>query len=54
MAKIDIKKRNQAEQLVYDYFAIVDPSGKNTQKYRELFASMSDSKFEEFMWRNML
>lgn len=50
MAKIDIKKRKQAEQLVYDYFAIVDPSGKNTQKYRELFASMSDNKFEEFMW----
>jgi len=50
LAKIDLSKRKQAEQLVYDYFAIVDPTGKNTARYREMFASMSDKKFEEFMW----
>lgn len=47
--KIDIKKRKAAEKLVYDVMNALDPSGKNTERYKKLFATMSDSKFENFM-----
>ena len=30
--KIDMSKRKQAEKLVYDYFDIADPSGRNTAR----------------------
>lgn len=46
---INLKKRKEAEKLVYDYFMIVDPSGKNTAKYKQMFSTMSDAKFKEFM-----
>ena len=46
---INLKKRKEAEKLVYDYFMIVDPSGKNSKKYKDFFATMSDAKFKEFM-----
>lgn len=46
---IDIKKRKEAEQLVYDFMSIADPSGANTKKYKALFSSMSDTKFKTFM-----
>ena len=49
LAKINIKKRKEAEQLVYDIFNILDPSGANTKKYKELFASMSDNEFIKTM-----
>lgn len=47
--KIDIKKRKAAEKLVYGVMNALDPSGKNTERYKKLFATMSDSKFENFM-----
>lgn len=46
---INIAKRKEAEQLLYDYMMIVDPSGKNTARYKEMFATMSDTKFKQFM-----
>lgn len=49
LAKINIKKRKEAEKLVYDIFDILDPSGANTKKYKELFASMSDNEFIKTM-----
>lgn len=42
------QQRKQAEQLVYDYFDKVDPSGTNTKYYKDLFASMSDEQFLKF------
>ena len=49
LAKINIKKRKEAEKLVYEIFDILDPSGENTLKYKELFANMSDAEFTKFM-----
>lgn len=49
LAKINIKKRKEAEKAVYDIFDILDPSGENTMKYKELFATMSDAEFVRFM-----
>lgn len=47
--KIDIKKRKAAEKLVYSVMDALDPSGTNTNRYKKLFDSMSDAKFENFM-----
>lgn len=47
--KIDMSKRKQAEKLVYDYFDIADPSGRNTARYKKMFSEMSDAKFKQFM-----
>ena len=47
--KIDIKKRKSAEKLVYDVMNALDPTGTNTNRYKKLFSTMSDSKFENFM-----
>lgn len=46
---IDMKKRGAAEKYVYDVMDRLDPSGINTARYKKLFASMSDSKFENFI-----
>lgn len=47
--KIDMSKRKKAEQLVYGVMDILDPSGTNTNRYKKLFSTMSDAKFENFM-----
>ena len=47
--KINIKKRKEAENTVYAVMDKLDPSGTNTKRYKKLFATMSDSKFENFM-----
>ena len=44
-----MRKRKEAERLVYDIFDTLDPSGANTTKYKEMFATMSDSEFTKFM-----
>lgn len=49
LSKINIKKRKEAEKVVYEVFDILDPSGANTLKYKELFANMSDAEFIKFM-----
>lgn len=43
------EKRNKIEALVYRTFDLLDPSGRNTTKYKELLGSMSDKKFDEFI-----
>lgn len=50
-AKINVEKRKQAEKLCYDVMTILDPSGVNTKKYKEIFAKMSNTEFVEFMQR---
>lgn len=49
MATIDISKREEAEDILYRVMDKLDPSGTNTAWYRELFSTMSDKKFKEFM-----
>lgn len=49
MASIDITKRKEAEQILYDVMDELDKSGENTKRYRALFSSMSDKKFKELM-----
>lgn len=48
MAKYDISKRKAIEKDVYDFFNLVDPSGRNAERYRKMFATMSDTKFLQF------
>lgn len=47
--KINISQRKKAEKLIYDVFSKLDPSGTNTNKYRKLFANMSDKEFIKLM-----
>lgn len=46
MTTDQIKK---AKSKIYKVFDIIDPSGKNTQKYKDLFEPMDDKQFEKFM-----
>ena len=50
-AKINIEKRKAAEKLCYDVMNILDPSGVNTTKYKEIFSKMSNTEFVSFMQR---
>lgn len=47
--KINLKNRKAAEEKVYSVMDALDPSGTNTKRYKRLFSTMSDSKFENFM-----
>ncbi len=49
MAVVSVKERKKMEKLVYDYFDIVDPTGSNTRRYKEMFSTMSDTKFKQFL-----
>ena len=44
-----MSKRKEAEKLVYDVMNALDPSGKNTERYKKMFANMSNTEFESFM-----
>lgn len=44
-----VSNRKEIEQIIYDTFDALDPSGSNTAKYREMFIQMDDKKFEKFM-----
>ena len=43
------KQRLEAERLIYKVFDILDPSGENTDFWKEKFANMSDNKFEDYI-----
>ena len=49
MAKMNISKRPKAEKLIYDVFSILDPTGTNTKRYREIFSNMPDTEFIKLM-----
>ena len=49
MAKIDITKRKQALNVLYNVVDAMDETGTNGKWYRDLFSSMSDKKFIELM-----
>lgn len=45
---MDKKKRKEMCDLIYRVFDALDPSGTNTQKYKNMFEPMSDAQFEKF------
>lgn len=42
------QKRQKMEKVIYDTFSALDKTGSNTKKYKDLFASMSDTAFDKF------
>ena len=50
-----IKKttRKAMEDLVYNVFSKMDPTGSNTKKFKELYSKMNDKEFEKYVL-NML
>lgn len=40
--------RKQMEETIYSVFDVLDPSGITTTRYRDMFKSMNDAKFESF------
>lgn len=45
---INKEKREKMESLIYKFFDTMDPTGTNTTKYRLLFQSMDDRKFDSY------
>ena len=43
------KKREQVELLVYQTMDALDPSGTNSDHYKEMFSNMSDAQFTKFL-----
>lgn len=43
------EKRKQVETLIDDVLKILDPSGKNAEKYRHMFQVMSDEQFSDWI-----
>jgi hypothetical protein len=41
-------KRKEMEDLIYTFFDLFDPSGRNTEYYRNKFKSMSDAEFDQY------
>ena len=42
------KVRKEMENLIYNFFSLLDPSGNNTTKYKNFFGNMSDQEFKKF------
>lgn len=40
--------RKQMEDTIYTFFTKLDPTGKNTKKYKDFFGKMSDGEFQKF------
>lgn len=41
-------KRKEMEDMIYNFFDLFDPSGRNTEYYRSLFNNMSDGQFDQY------
>lgn len=41
-------KREKMENLVYDVFNALDHTGRNTERYKQIFSSMNDAQFDKF------
>lgn len=48
MNMIDKKKRKEMELLIYNFFDLFDPSGRNTDYYKGKFKAMEDSEFDKY------
>ena len=42
------QKRKEMETLIYNFFDLFDPSGRNTDYYKSKFKSMNDSEFDNY------
>ena len=49
LAKIDISKRKEVENIVYNVMDILDPSKTNSTKYKKMFANLTNAEFEKLM-----
>ena len=47
------KKRQQAEELIYNVFDAIDKTHTNSDYYKKLFANMTDKDFEDFCKRRL-
>ena len=45
------KLRADMEELIYNFFSKLDPTGANTAKYKAFFGKMSDEQFKKFFDR---
>lgn len=45
---IDKKKRKEMEDLIYGFFDLFDPTGRNTEYYRNKFKAMDDNQFDKY------
>lgn len=45
---VDKKTRKAMEDKLYSFFDIFDPSGRNTEFYRNKFSGMTDKEFDDF------
>lgn len=45
---IDKKKRKEMENLIYGFFDLFDPTGRNTEYYRNKFKDMDDNQFDKY------
>lgn len=46
---ITSKKRSEVENRIYGFFDIMDKTGKNTKRYKDLFSTMNNAKFEKWV-----
>ena len=44
-----VANRKYIEKLIYDTFDAIDPTGKNSQKHKNIFENMNDKEFEKYM-----
>ena len=44
-----VSNRLEIEKLIYDTFNELDPTGVNTRKFKEMFSTMSNEKFAQYM-----
>ena len=44
-----VANRDYIEKMIYSVFDKLDPSGKNTTKYKDMLANLDDKEFEKFM-----
>lgn len=42
-------KRQKIEKMIYDVVQMIDPSGDNTKRWKDIFGAMNDKQFAEFM-----
>ena len=45
---ITVEKRKEMEDLIYGFYDALDPTGRNTEKWKSYFGSLSDTQFDKF------
>lgn len=46
---ISSNKRKKMESVIYGYYGLIDGTGKNLQKYKDLYSKMDDKQFTSYM-----